>query len=442
MQIRDIRGLTLTGATQEALPHYEQAVAELLCYRADPVASVDRAIAAAPGFAMAHALRAWLHLLGTEPAGLPVARESHALAARWAASERERGHVAAIGHVLDGHWQRAGRVLEDVSIAEPRDLLALLAGHLIDFYTGHSRMLRDRIARALPAWNESVPGYHALLGMHAFGLEETADYLRAEAAGRRAVELERHDAWAWHAVAHVMEMQNRTRDGIAWLRSDSAAWAEDCFFKVHNWWHLALFHYDRCEFDTVLAMFDREVFGERSPMALDLIDASALLWRLQLQRVPLGSRWDAVAENWAPFAAAGNYAFNDAHAAMAFAGAGRGDLVEALLAAQQATMARTDDNAAFTREVGHPLCRAILAFVDGDYRRAAGLLRDLRPIAQRFGGSHAQRDIIDLTLLEAAQRGGEVALAEALAAERSDLRPASPLARLLVERSEAQPLAA
>lgn len=47
MQIRDIRGLTLTGATQEALPHYEQAVAELLCYRADPVASLDRAMAAA-----------------------------------------------------------------------------------------------------------------------------------------------------------------------------------------------------------------------------------------------------------------------------------------------------------------------------------------------------------------------------------------------------------
>lgn len=442
MQIRDIRGLALSGATQAALPHYEQGVAELLCYRADPVASVDRAIAAAPGFAMAHVLRAWLHLLGTEPTGLAEARVSHARAAQAARTGHERGHVAAIGHLLDGYWHRAGRVLEDVTIAEPRDVLALLAGHLLDFYTGHSRMLRDRIARALPAWNDSVPGYHAVLGMHAFGLEETADYARAEAVGRRAVELERHDAWAWHAVAHVMEMQNRTRDGIAWLRSDTAAWAEDSFFKVHNWWHLALFYYDRCEFDTVLAMFDREVFGERSAMALDLIDASALLWRLQLQGVSLGEHWQAVADNWAPFATAGNYAFNDAHAVMAFASADRSELVETVLATQQVAMAHADDNAVFTREVSHPLCRAVLAFVDGDYRRAIELLRALRPIAQRFGGSHAQRDLIDLTLLEAALRSGDAPLAEALAAERSDLRPVSPLARRLVERSEAQPLAA
>lgn len=438
----DRRGLVVTGATAESLAHFEQALAELQCYRADPVASVDRAIATAPGFAMAHALRAWLHLLGTEPAGIPVARDSHQAAAASAGTLRECGHVEAIGHLIDGRWHQASRVLEDVAIEAPRDALALLAGHQIDFFTGHSRMLRDRIARALPAWDPAVPGYHSILGMHAFGLEETGDYARAEAAGRRAVEAEPRDGWSQHAVAHVLEMQNRTEDGIAWMTANPDAWAGDSFFKVHNWWHLALYHLDRGDVGAVLRLFDSEIYGARSGVVLDMIDASALLWRLHLRGIDVGDRWDAVAANWSPIATAANYAFNDAHAVMAFVGAGRREAAAAVIAAQKDAMARDDDNATFTRDVGHDVCRAILAFGDGDHAETVRLLRPVRSIAHRFGGSHAQRDVLDLTLIEAACRSGNAALARALAAERLAARPESPLARLLAERAGPMPLAA
>jgi len=109
-------------------------------------------------------------------------------------------HLAAVGLLLDGEWRAAARVLEDIAIDHPLDALALQAGHVTDFYTGDSRMLRDRIARALPAWSPDMPGYHNIVAMHAFGLEETALYDRAEAAGRRAIELESRDRWAQHAV--------------------------------------------------------------------------------------------------------------------------------------------------------------------------------------------------------------------------------------------------
>ena len=99
----------------------------------------------------------------------------------------------------------------------PHDLVALQVGHLMDFYRGNARDLRDRIARALPHWSPDVPGYHVVLGMHAFGLEEAGDYARAEETGRRALDLEPLDAWAHHAVAHVMEMQGRAQDGIGWM---------------------------------------------------------------------------------------------------------------------------------------------------------------------------------------------------------------------------------
>ena len=98
-------------------------------------------------------------------------------------------------------------------------------------------------------------------------------------------------------------------------------------------------------------------------------------------------------------------------------------------------MQADDDNAAFTRDVGHPVTLAIQAFGDGNYRETVRLLRPIRAIAHRFGGSHAQRDVIDLTLIEAALRAGDTALSRALAAERFDTRPASPLSQLFVNRA-------
>lgn len=132
------------------------------------------------------------------------------------ADDREGAHLATARALADGHWCEAGLRLEDLSLRHPRDTLALQAGHLIDFFRGDSRQLRDRVARALPAWNPAVPGWHAVLGMHAFGLEETGDYAAAEAEGRRSVELEARDSWGWHAVAHVHEMRNAPMNGIAW----------------------------------------------------------------------------------------------------------------------------------------------------------------------------------------------------------------------------------
>jgi len=443
MHLRDSAGHQVTGATADGLAHFETAAHQFRCYIGDPVASVDAALAAAPQMAMAHVLKAYLHLLGTEPLALPVARECLAAAADLVGTERERGHVAAVRLLTEGRWSAAGRVLEDVSVAYPLDALALQAGHSIDFFRGDSRMLRDRIARALPAWRTSIPGYHALLGMHAFGLEETGDYAQAERQGRKAVELERRDTWAWHAVAHTYEMRNEAREGLAWMSVDADAWSQDSFLAVHNWWHRAVYHLELGEPDAALQLFDGPVFGKRSSVVLELIDASALLWRLMLRGVDVGNRYEGVADNWTPIAAAGTYAFNDMHAMIAFVGAGRLKEQQTVLEAQRAVLdgelTVAADNLAFTREVGHPATRAIQAFGQGRYAECVELLRPIRHISHRFGGSHAQRDLLDQTLIEASRRAGFDALTVALVRERVALRPRSPLAALLDQR--AQPLA-
>jgi hypothetical protein len=423
MTHRDFAGYAVTGATADGLANFERAAHLFRNYIGDPVAAVDAAITAAPEMAMAHVLKAYLFLLGTEPAGLPVAQESHAAAARFAGTDRERGHADAIRLLIEGRWRAAGRVLEDVTVDYPRDALALHAGHSIDFFRGDSRMLRDRIARALPAWSASMPGYAALLGMHAFGLEETGDYAAAEKQGRAAVELDRRNTWAWHAVAHVHEMRNQPKEGLAWMNSDRDAWSQDSFLSIHNAWHVAVFNLELGAIDEALRLFDGPVYGSRPALLLNLIDASALLWRLQLRGADVGNRFDAVANAWAPTAGAGNYAFNDMHAMMAFVNAGREKEQQAVLDAQRAACESDSDNAEFTREVGQPATRAIQAFGQGRYAECVELLRPIRHVAHRFGGSHAQRDLLDQTLIEASRRAGFDALSAALVNERIALRP-------------------
>jgi tetratricopeptide (TPR) repeat protein len=435
MAIRNEHGLIHSGADQKSLETYERALRQLQCYIEDPVETVDHAITESPEFVMAHVLRGYLHLLGTEPAGVAIANASLKAAARLGGDRRERMHQKAVRHLVEGHWHLAGRVLEDITIEYPYDILALQAGHLVDFNTGNSRMLRDRIARAFSQWNTNIPGYHAVLGMYAFGLEETGTFDKAERYGRESVALNPRDGWGQHAVAHVMEIQSRPSDGIAWMGKNPDAWVADSFFAIHNWWHLALYYLELDEIDEVFALFDGPIYGARSRVVLDMVDASALLWRLHLRDIDAGDRWQAVADGWAPIATAGNYAFNDMHAVMAFVGANRPAAVQNVIDAQQEAMQRDDDNAAFTREVGHSLTLAIKAFADSDYHRTVELIRPVREIAHRFGGSHAQRDVVNLTLIEAAVRAGEAGLASALAAERLERRPNSPLSRLINQRT-------
>ena len=425
MTLTSTSGYAYSGATLASLELFEQAAMQLLCLIDNPVATVEQAIAAGPEMPMAHVLHAWLHLLGTEPAGHAVALASCAAAAALPCDDREERHVQAAQALAAGRWTEAGLRLEDINARYPLDTLALQAGHQIDFFRGDARMLRDRIARVLPAWSSAVPGWHAVLGMHAFGLEETGDYDQAERQGRLCVELQPRDGWGWHAVTHVLEMRNRPREGIAWLRPQRAIWSEGSFFAGHNTWHLALFDLELGDTQAALRLYDEAIGGTGSPVVLDLVDASSLLWRLQLRGVDVGTRWSGVADRWqaAMVGGEGEYAFNDLHALLAYIGDNRGPAQQMVLERLCEASASAGDKAVFAREAGLPAAEAMLALAAGDAERATRLLRGVRSTAHRFGGSHAQRDLLDLTLLHAAAKAGDGALVWALTNERNALRP-------------------
>ncbi|MDZ5696035.1 tetratricopeptide repeat protein [Chelativorans sp. M5D2P16] len=433
--ISDRQGNALSGAPAEAAELFDAAVDAFNIYRGDPIALVDRAIGISPDFTMAHILKAHLLGLATEPEATKAAKKIVAGTKRLKLSDREASHLAALDLLLAGRWTAAAEALDRHNMLYPRDMVALQSGHLMDFYRASSRDLRDRVARVLPKWSPDTPGYSIVLGMYAFGLEEAGDYVRAEDAGRQAVDLQPLDCWAHHAVAHVMEMQGRAEDGIGWMIAREPHWSgDDNFFKVHNWWHRSLCHLDLGQVEEVFALYDGPIRRDRSTVALDMVDASALLWRLHAAGHDVGARWHELAATWDSHADGRTYPFNDWHAAMAYLGAGRRRDVDRILTAYRNGQ---DENevADWGRRTAVPLIEGFAAFAEGDYERAAERLHGARFIANSFGGSHAQRDVIDWTLTEASLRGGLSGMAEALASERLALKPHSPVNKTFLKRA-------
>ena len=428
MALRDRYGNELSTSDRHAVEAYDQAVDLYLRYSARTLAPIEAALQRDPSFVMGHLFKAAVLAMTTEKALEPDLRASVEAAERHApiANARERMHAAAARGWLDGDYDAAVAGYGRIAIEHPRDLLALQTAHLGDFYVGQQYGLRDRPAQALHAFDDRTPGYGYVLGMYAFGLEETGDYPRAEEAGRRAVELDHRDAWGAHAVAHVMEMQARIDEGIAFLSDEARRWDADCGFAFHNHWHLALYLLDAGDAERALALYDRRIRPTESAVVLEMVDASALLWRLHLDGHDVRERAARLADSWATRTEDGLYVFNDAHAMMAMLAAGRHAEARGVLAAVERHAGDAGANGAMIRQVGLPVCRALLAIAEERSAQAMELLVPVRPIAMRFGGSNAQRDVLSLTLLEAAIGARSGAIGKSLASERTRLRPANP----------------
>jgi tetratricopeptide (TPR) repeat protein len=436
MKLVDQLGNPVSGRNRTALDLYDQAVGQLAVYRSDPLATIDQALTADPAFVMGHCFKAGL-LATTSEHGNETALAAELEAAErhiGVALDRERMHIAAARAWSCRDFAGAAKLYGDISAEYPRDLLALQIGHLFDFLLGNSSMLRDRPAQVLHAWGEREPQRGLVLGMHAFGLEECGAFDDAEAIGRRAMELNPADIWAAHAVAHVYEMRGQVRAGIDWIKGTSRAWSDCNFLAFHNWWHLALFHLDEQDYAAALAVFDTRVRPAPSRVAGEMVDASALLWRLRLRGVDVGDRWNELARSWEALGDDGYYAFNDVHALMAFLAAGEQRQVDRIVDGLVAAARRSDTNGMMSREVGLPVARALCAFERQDYEITLDELQRVRAFANRFGGSHAQRDLLQLTATEAALRAGRRSLARALVAERLAQKPRSEFNLLQLER--------
>ena len=426
----DGRGLEMTGSAA-AVAAYDRAIDHLIRFQPE-VMDVCAEAAQERDCVLAGVLGAYLALMSTEAGAVAGAQEALAVApvsdgpGFASLLPRERAHLAAARRWAAGDMTGAGALLSEISVRWPRDLMALSVGHQVDFFTGDAVNLRDRIGRALDAWHDDDPQAGFLHGMYAFGLEECNLYGLSADAGQRAVALNPDDVWGIHAVVHTHEMQDQIPEGIRFLRDREAQWQTGNFLNVHNSWHYALYLLQGDEVPGALAVYDRVLHHSGSQdVALELLDATALLWRLQLEGISVGDRWPPLAAAWMRLLAPGFYPFNDMHAIMALVAVGDLDRAAEVVAALERVVAEGDPATTgwqMTSSVGLPVCRSMLHFGRGRYQSVLDELLPIRTRVHEFGGSHAQRDAVERTLLEAAIRAGRTDLALALVSERLAVR--------------------
>lgn len=413
----DLSGIP-TSLAPEWIADWNHVIVGILSHAASTGPALNRVLQAAPDFALGQAIRGVSCLLLGRAEMVDVARQAYAAALTGApATMREMAFVHALGDWLHGRPSRAAARIEVILIQTPRDALAMKMIQAIHFVMGRPEAMRASIEGALAAWDDH-PARGYILGCHAFALEETGEFARAERTGREGVALAPMDAWGLHAVAHVYDSTGRTQDGLAWLTGREASWAHCNNFRFHVWWHRALMHLDLGDTETALALYDADIRAEKTDDYRDISNGASLLARLELEGVDVGDRWDELADLSETRATDGCLAFADLHYMLALCGGDRDHAAIGLIARMKATRPLANE---VQRVIAHPglhVAQGLQAFAAGDYPVAFVHLRAGRADLHQIGGSHAQRDVFDRITIEAALRSGYTEAAGALLHDR------------------------
>ncbi len=403
----DAQGLTITTASDKARDEFGATMVSYLGYRADLPQRLGRLLEADPGFGLAHCLKGYLTLLSYRAAARPMAEDALAQAERGTegATGRERAHVAALRHWLAGDTDRAIGVWDQILQDHPRDVMAFRLAHFLNFWRGRPDLMLASVEQVTPHWNEDVPGYVSLLGCRCFALEESGLYTPAEAAGRDAIARDPHDLWAAHGVAHVLEMQGRRSEGLAWLAGLAPNWEGATNLMHHLWWHAAMFHLEHRAFDAVLDLYDRRFRDLASPLTqavpdlyIDVQNASSMLFRLARHGIDVGDRWVELADKAEARIGDTLSGFTLPHHMMALSATGRDAAASRLLAAVR----QAPDP--LVRDVAAPVCAAVLLHGQGKHAEAVAAMRPVLGTMYRLGGSHAQQDVLEQLFLDAAMK--------------------------------------
>jgi tetratricopeptide (TPR) repeat protein len=411
----DARGLEVTAASAEAVRAFDHVIDGYLGYRADIPARMAALFRADPECGMARCLKGYFDMLSYNQANLPAARTAAAETWRLVANgtPREHAHAAALEAWAGGEPDRAAEVWSQILADHPHDILAFRLHHFVNFWLGRPDEMLKSVLAVERHWSEAEPGYNAILGCRCFAHEESGYYTEAEAAGREAIRRDPGDLWAAHGVAHVMEMQGRRGEGIAWVSGLEQHWGAANNLRHHLWWHKAMFLLERGDAAGVLDLYDRNYRNHASPLTqaqpdvyIDVQNAASMLFRLGRHGVDVGNRWVELADKAEARIGDCLSAFTLPHWMMALAATGREDAARRMLETMRDFAQQPGITAALVGEIALPIGRAILAHGQGQHGQAVSLMRPVLGEMYRLGGSHAQQDVLEQVFLDAALKAG------------------------------------
>jgi hypothetical protein len=220
-------------------------------------------------------------------------------------------------------------------------------------------------------------------------------------------------------VAHVLEMQGRSAEGVKWLAYTPDQWAQKNPFKAHVWWHGALFFMSQGHLERALQIYDNELNSVNSETYVDVSNQASLLKRLQMRGMDIGNRWEALAGHSETRMQDHMLPFRDAHFCLALAANGNFDAARRHIDSMAVSAGQEQGwRAQVTRNVLIPLCQGMIAYEEGNYAHASELLWPVRNDIVAIGGSHAQRDLFAQIVCDAAVRAHHLPVARSLLSER------------------------
>ncbi len=411
---------------KQSLSEWNSMIRAFLAHGTATPLHLGAVLTAEPDFAMGHTARGLFSLMMGRKELVVTAQEALSAAKKArggaAVTRREVLWIEALEHWLARNPAGAVSAMEEVLSAHPADTLSAKVSHAIRFILGDVKGMRMSIERVLPAHD----GAHALrgfaLGCHAFTLEETGDYHAAESAGRAGLELTSDDAWGLHAVAHVFDMTARPDLGIDLIETHCSAWDHCNNFRYHVWWHKALLHMDRGEFDVALGLYDAQIRADKTDDYRDISNATSLLVRLELEGLNVGARWEELADLARKRTDDGCVVFADLHYMLALSGADNADARAAMTARFARDATQHGDMQKRYANPGVAALAGLNAFAEGRYDAAFADLVAARPAMQSIGGSHAQRDVFERLTIDAGLRAGRYTQAQSLLEDRQALR--------------------
>ncbi len=407
---RDYLGNPLTGQREATLSSIDEFIEGYLAYESR-AESILQAADSDPGSCMANLYAGMLWML-LEAADAPQRAQKYLIAAEkaaQAATRREQMNAAMLRAWVDDDLEKAIRLCDEVSDEFPRDLAIVKTHQYFEFNRGNApEMLR--IALKIAADNADVPYVY---GMKAFGYEQCHLLDEAEAEARSALAMRRKEPWSQHALAHVFLTRGRIDDGAKFLEECADTWTGlNSFMLTHLWWHLALFYLSQGRDSDALKAYDEHCWGIAKNYSQDQVGAVSLLARFEIAGLDVGSRWQDLSDHLRARARDTIQPFLTLQYLYGLARARRPEAKMLLQAVREYAEQAPPFTRTVWREVALPGCEGLYCYAHREFERAWHHLSVAVPRMAEAGGSHAQRDLFEQILLDAALQSGKLTVAQ------------------------------
>jgi hypothetical protein len=379
-------GLSVTTSSSTALDRYVEAVELHVASRTGADEALRAALDADPYLAMAWllvAIRA--RLAGRLADGRAALERATAQVDRL--TERERSLIEFYVAFIGSDRFAAERALVDHLRRHPRDRIAVAHAHTL-----YNMLLptTDRRARHHALFRELAPQWGDdwyLVGALAFVESEAGNHALARTLAERSLDGRRDNASAAHAMAHALLETGAVAEGRPWLDAWLQEWGPGCVTACHLTWHHALLELADGDSPAAARRLDA-ILGYKGSSIAALTDGASLMWRLELEGWPDALPWSALED----VPTIPGFVFGELHRALVLAGLRRPAEVRSLALGLGGAAADA--------------CVALAELVEGEPGAAADRLLAREAELVAIGGSRAQLEVLDDTLVAALARDG------------------------------------